>query len=230
MLRHLVLFDIDGTLLWPDSVGRASLEAALLRVFDTQGSLANYSLRGQTDRQIVSDVLAGEGISPDEIEARFDELCSVMAEEMVKLLPGHDVRPCDGGLSLVEKLRARGDVLLGLVTGNFQETAFLKLEAAGYRREHFRVGAYGAERANRAELPPLAVERAKQLTGQCFEGQAIVVVGDTPADIACAQSVSARTVAVATGWDSPEVLRSHSPDSLLPDLADTGEALTAILG
>jgi len=229
MLRYLVLFDIDGTLVWSDGAGKASLAAALQRVFGTQGRLAAYDLRGQTDRQIVSDVLAGEGISPEEIETRFEDLCGVMADELVALLPRHDVRPVTGGLQLVERLRAREDVLLGLVTGNFRETGYLKLEAAGYAREDFRVGAYGSERARRTDLPPLAVERARQLVGQRFAGQNVVVVGDTPADIACARSVNARTVAVATGWDSVETLRSHSPDSVLLDLTDTEQALAAIL-
>jgi phosphoglycolate phosphatase-like HAD superfamily hydrolase len=229
MLRYLVLFDIDGTLIWPDGVGKASLAAALQRVFGTQGSLAAYDLRGQTDRQIVPDVLAGEGISPEEIETRFEHFCGVMAEELMGLLPRHDVRPVTGGPQLVERLRAREDVLLGLVTGNFRETAYLKLEAAGYAPEDFHVGAYGSERAERADLPPLAVERAQQLSGQRFAGQNVVVVGDTPADIACARSVSARTVAVATGGHSVEALQSHSPDSVLADLTDTEQALAALL-
>jgi phosphoglycolate phosphatase-like HAD superfamily hydrolase len=229
MLRYLVLFDIDGTLLWPDGIGRASMTAALLRVYGTQGGIDGYNFGGKTDRNIVSDVLAGEDITPKDIDARFDELCRVMAEELTMRIPQHAIRPLAGGQQLVERLRAREDVLMGLVTGNCERTAFLKLEAANFVTEDLRVGAYGSERADRADLPPLAVERAWKLSGQRFEGSSIVVIGDTPADIACARSVNARTVAVASGWVPMETLGSHSPDVLLPDLSDTDKAIEAIL-
>lgn len=227
---RLVLFDVDGTLVWPDGVGRASITAALEKVYGTRGSVDSYNFAGNTDRQIVKDVLAGEGIPQEVIDARFDAVCRVMAEELVQILPRYDVRPCDGGLELIRRLDAREDVLVGLVTGNFEETAFVKLGAAGYDGDMFKVGAYGSEAADRAHLPPLAARRAEALTGRRFDGETIVVVGDTPADIACARSVSARTVAVATGWTPPEKLRAHSPDELLLSLADTDLALNAILG
>lgn len=229
-LRTLALFDIDGTLVWPDGAGRASLPAALHRVYGTQGGIDGVVLHGHTDRGIVAEALAAEGISQETIDAHFDTFCRALKEEMIARLPHHDIRACDGGLQLVERLRERGDVLLGLVTGNFHETAMLKLESAGYRPGDFRVGAYGSESANRADLPPLAVERAYELTGQRFEGPSIVVVGDTPADIACARSVNARTVAVATGRDSVGTLRQHAPDHALPNLVDTQQVLAAILG
>ena len=110
MSQYLVLFDIDGTLVWPDGLGKASMLAALERVYGTQGGLAAIDFHGQTDRQLVADALRSEGISQETIGTRFDEFLSALTEEMAARLPDHDLRACDGGLRLVEQLRARDDV------------------------------------------------------------------------------------------------------------------------
>ena len=229
MLRYLVLFDIDGTLVWSDGAGKAAMGAALQQVYGTQGNLDSLRLHGQTDRQIVYSVLKPEGFPTTAIDARFDQFCNLMTAELAARLPQHNLRPCDGGLALVKELGKRHDVMIGLVTGNFEQTAFLKLEAAGYRASDFRVGAYGSEHANRADLPPQAVERARAISGHRFVGNKIVIVGDTPDDISCGQSVAARSVAVATGMYSVEQLRAYNPDGLLPDLSDTHQAMAVIL-
>jgi phosphoglycolate phosphatase-like HAD superfamily hydrolase len=114
------------------------------------------------------------------------------------------------------------------VTGNIQETATIKLRHLGYRPEVFRVGAYGADSVDRNDLPPLAVERAYQLTGVRFSGEAIVIIGDTPADVICAQSVGARSIAVLTGWSERDALEAAQPDYLLDDLTNPEQVIRAI--
>ena len=120
-------------------------------------------------------------------------------------------------------------MLLGLVTGNMENTAPIKLRAAGINPGLFRVGGYGSDDGDRNRLPAIAARRAEALTGQRFPGRSIVVVGDTPADVACGKSVGAHTVAVATGVLPSETLQAAGPDHLLPGLSDVDAAMRAIL-
>lgn len=227
--RSLVLFDIDGTLVHSDGAGKASMLAAMRQVYGTEGGLATFSLHGMTDRQIVYHALADNGLSQSAIDSQFERLGNLMAQELRQAISSFDVRPCAGGLDLVQALKTRGDVLVGLVTGNFEATAYIKLAAAGYAPGDFFGGAFGSENADRNALPPLAVERAEKLSGQHFSGQSIVIVGDTPADIVCARSVKARVVAVAMGRHTPTDLAAHQPDVVLADFSDRGASLAAIL-
>jgi phosphoglycolate phosphatase len=154
---------------------------------------------------------------------------------MAQTVTERQVRACPGVLDLLSALRARHEVLLGLVTGNMEITAPIKLRAAGIEPGLFRVGGYGSDAADRNELPAIAAQRAEALTGARFAGRNIViagdivVVGDTPADVTCGQAVGARTVAVSTGYPSLQALQAAAPDVLLPDLANLETALQAIL-
>jgi phosphoglycolate phosphatase-like HAD superfamily hydrolase len=80
------------------------------------------------------------------------------------------------------------------------------------------VGAFGSDERERDRLPPIAVERARKLTGRSYEGEAVVIVGDTPADVRCARAVGAIAVAVATGPPGREALAAADPDFLLNSL------------
>ncbi|HQA68515.1 MAG TPA: haloacid dehalogenase-like hydrolase [Aggregatilineales bacterium] len=230
-LRYLVLFDIDGTLLWPDRAGRDSMRAALERVYGTAGPIDSFPFAGRTDSAIVRDLMAAAGIAEDIVQARFDELAATLEDEMhTRLADGrHNIRACPGALALVEALDARDDVLLGLLTGNLEPTARIKLAAAGYDPDMFRVGAFGGESPVRADLVPLAVERARALTGVDFRGKQIVVIGDTPEDVRCGEALGVQTVAVLTGWNTREELEAASPDVIFDDLTDTGAVIAAAL-
>jgi phosphoglycolate phosphatase-like HAD superfamily hydrolase len=139
------------------------------------------------------------------------------------------VRLCPGVPELLKVLSARDDVMLGLVTGNLENTAPIKLRTVGIDPGLFRVGGYGSDDSDRNNLPAIAAQRAEALTGQRFGKGSIIVVGDTPADVACGRAVGARTVAVATGFLGSEALAAENPDVLLKDLSDLETALRAIL-
>lgn len=230
-IKHLVLFDIDGTLLMPDGAGRASLKLALEQVYGTAGEIATFSLAGSLDRLTVRLLMTEAGIAPDVIWAGFPALSTIMEAELRRRITAgmHHVTPCPGGLELVAALAARDDVLLGLLTGNFHVTAAVKLEAAGYDPTVFRVGAFGDEAEDRAELPPLAIERGSALAGVRFEGRQVVIIGDTPSDIGCGRGVGARSIGVASGWTPRAELEAHHPHYLFDNLADTQAVLKAIL-
>mgnify|MGYP003729171301 CR=1 FL=1 len=229
-LNRLVLFDVDGTLLWPDGAGRASMKTALESVYGTAGLIESHDFAGRTDRDTVYTLLREAGLPDSLIWERFEQFGASMEAELKRRLALrlHDIRPCPGAQHLVSILAARDDVVVGLVTGNLKPIALLKLEAAGFDPSLFRVGAYGTESIDRAGLPPLAVERAAQITGVSFRGKQIVIVGDTPADVTCGRDLEARSIAVGTGWCERAELEAVSPDFYFQDLSDVEAVLGAI--
>src|SRR5574341_890632 len=230
-LKHLVLFDIDGTLLLPDGAGRAAMRAALEQVYGTPGGVDAWSFAGSLDRVTVRDLMTAAGIAPVVIWEHFAEFCTAMEADLRRRVVArlHNIRPCPGGPALIAALAAHPDVLLGLVTGNFRASALVKLEAAGYDASIFRIGAYGDEAEDRSDLVPLAVGRASQLAGVSFHGPQVVMIGDTPGDIRCGVGIGARSIAVATGWTPRDELARHQPHYLFDDLSDTQTVLDAIL-
>lgn len=227
----LVLFDIDGTLLWAGGAGHAAMRAALLEVYGTTGPFDSISLAGRTDRGVVHELLAHEGLSEAAVDARFDDMATAMIRHLGERLTSgdYDVRPCPGTAELLADLAARPRVMLGLLTGNMAPTARLKLKTVQIDPDLFVVGAYGDDHAERPELARLAIERASARAGRRFEGRQVVVIGDTPADVLCGEAFGVWTVAVLTGRHSREALAAAGADAILPDLADTQAALRAIL-
>ncbi len=226
---RLVLFDVDGTLVHSGGAGRRAMAAALarLRVPDPDA----YHYDGKTDPQIVRDLLEMAGHAGAAAEARMaDILAEYLAGLEQELASGPPARACPGIHELLDRLEARPDVVLGLLTGNVLPGAELKLKAAGLNPRRFRVGAYGSDHHHRPELPLVAQRRARELLGLTLEGGALVVVGDTPADIACARAAGARAVAVATGRYSVHDLQSHAPEAVVASFADVTAGLGAICG
>ncbi len=225
---RLILFDIDGTLINSSRIGRAALGQALLDVFGTAGALETYEFAGKTDRRIVREVMVAAGWPAAAIEARLPELDERMAAAGRSLFTTETVWPCPGVVDLLEALPRRGNVVLALLTGNIQQTAPLKLAAAGIDPGQFVAGAYGSDSLERDELFAIALQRAEAATGHPFSGREVIVMGDTPADIRCARSGGGLAIAVATGPYSGETLRAHQPDHLFPDLARTEDVLRAL--
>lgn len=226
---RLILFDVDGTLIYSNRAGRAAMVHALEEVFGTAGPVEDYSMAGKTDPLIISELLQAAGVPAHKVENGLSRVYDLMAAQGAAIFPEKGIRPCPGVPELLQALEAREDVLLGLVTGNIEHTAPLKLAAAGIDPAQFVVGAYGSDEKDRNRLPEIAMERARRLTGYPFAGADTVVVGDTPADILCARAANATAVAVATGTHSAATLSAYSPDHLMANLADTETVLRLLL-
>lgn len=225
----LVLFDIDGTLLWSNGAGRRAMMRALTTAFGTSGS-PDYRYDGKTDRQIVRDLMRMEGHTDDIIDARMtallDEYVTWLEEE---LRSGRThIERFRGVIELLDALEARADRRVGLLTGNIAVGASAKLRAVGIDPARFSVSAFGSDHEIRGELPAIAQRRAREELGLSVEGEAIVIIGDTPADILCGREIGARAIAVATGRFSVEELAAHGPAAVFPDLADTDAVMRAI--
>lgn len=229
---HLVLFDIDGTLLLTGHMGQTSASEALLKVFGTFGRMDDFYPGGRTIEGIFLDTLNDAGFSEDDYLKKRDDLYDDFFSKFQKRFDSgeHHVYPLPGALDLLEEMRVRNDFLLGLVTGNHKFTAQLKLQAAGIDPGWFKVGAFGNESHDRSDLLPLAQERAEKMTGLKFPGKLTIVVGDTTRDVNSAKSVGARSIAVATGTDGWELLESAEPDCIFPDLVDLQAVLDGISG
>lgn len=226
---RLLLFDIDGTLIRSNQAGRLALGAALQELFGTTGPLESYRMGGKTDARIVTDLLTAAGVPAREIERKLPQVFTAMAEHARRVYPEKGITACAGAEALLLELRRRDDVLLGLLTGNSYSTAPLKLLAAGIDVAQFRVGAFGSDDLDRNRLPALAIQRATQLTGLPWQGDNVVIIGDTPADVLCARAGKARAIAVATGWHAAGTLAQYHPDFLFDDLSDLGALLPALL-
>jgi phosphoglycolate phosphatase-like HAD superfamily hydrolase len=225
---QLILFDIDGTLLTAHGAGRLALAEAMRRIYGTAGDMDGYDLRGSTDPRIVRDLLSGAGIPGRRIEARLQQCFDAYVGILEGLLAnGHRVELMAGVADVVQALSRRSDALLGLLTGNIEAGARAKLRPTGLL-PLFRVGAYGSDDADRRKLPAIACERARALAGQAIPFDRVVVIGDTPRDVDCAQACGARAVAVATGHHSLAELECCRPDLLLPDFRDVKGVLAAL--
>jgi phosphoglycolate phosphatase-like HAD superfamily hydrolase len=227
---RIVLFDIDGTLLRSGGIGRLAMERALKGVFGSPGS-SEYRYDGKTDRQIVRDLMRLEGFSDDEIDVQMDELLAAYLSALEQELASgqRSVLLLDGVAELLDELDKEERVVLGLLTGNIHQGARAKLTAAGIDPARFRVAAFGSDHEFRPELPAVAQRRASELLGADIQGNRVIIIGDTPADIQCGEAIGARAIGVATGRFTVEQLSAYNPYAVFESLADTSAVLSSIM-
>ncbi len=227
--KVLVFFDIDGTLLLTDGAGRVAIRAALETVYGTSGHLDAYVFHGKTDPQIVVELMCGAGLEESEVRLRMAEVWPVYLEVLERELEvrraADRITLLPGVVVLLQALGEKEGVSLGLLTGNIEEGARLKLAAAGVASD-FLVGAYGSDSEDRAEVARVAQERSR-VDGTA--APAMIVVGDTPEDVACARAVNAAAIAVATGRHSVSELEETGADAVFEDFNDTKEVVDRIL-
>lgn len=227
----VVLFDIDGTLLWTDGAGRRAVFRALEEVYGAPAP-EKHEFDGKTDPQIIRELMRKGGVADDVIDARLNEALARYVEYLRRELDGedHTGKTYPGIGELLDALEARDDVLLGLLTGNVHDGATAKLEAVGISRHRFKVGAFGSDHHARPELPAIARARAEALLGHEVPGHDVVVIGDTPADMGCGAGIGARAIGVATGRYSVADLEACNAGTVFADLSATDAVVRAILG
>ncbi len=225
---HLLLFDIDGTLLHTNGLSKALFTRALS---ETAGVAIEWSYAqyfGQPDRHLARDLLARAGLSELEIQAALPRAFTRIGDLWSVEGPAAEMVVYPGVRRLLADLARRRDVLLGQLTANARPAARGKLRAAGLDEARFPLGADGDEADERDDLPALALARAAAYLGRPLLASDVVIIGDSPADIRCARAIGARSVAVATGRHTLADLAAYHPDALLPDLTDRRQTLTAL--
>lgn len=226
---RLFLFDVDGTLIVARGAGREAFNRALQAIYGTvTRNEAAYDFRGKTDPRILHDLMTDAGLSPREIAAREAEFYAAYVRELGAAIgDGRRVTVMPGIVELVHALGARDDAVVGLLTGNIEGGARVKLAPTGLWPS-FRVGAFGSDHIDRRELPAIACARARTVVGRDFAFERVTIIGDTPLDVDCARACGARAVAVATGFHPYDDLERCAPDLIFTNFADVPRALAAL--
>ncbi len=225
---HLILFDIDGTLVLTGGAGMRAMNRACEELVGHGKALDGVPVAGRTDWIILRDVLQRHGMALD--MERLEELRRRYVDHLAEEIqfPGKGVKDMMPGIrDLLDALQRREDVALGLLTGNFLEGARIKLEYFDLWK-YFRCGAFGGDAADRNALVPVAVRRARECGLPEIDPADVFVVGDTPHDIACAHAARATPVGVATGGYSVDQLRDCGADIVFRDLSNTDAFLNLL--
>ena len=226
-MKRLLLFDIDGTLIW-GGPAKGAFQLAMVETFGTAGDIDNFSFAGRTDPEIARGLMRGTGMPDAEIEAHFEPLWERYLGYLEARLPENPVDVLPGVPALLEALSGEEGIGMGLLTGNILRGARLKLGSAGLL-DHFHMGSYGSDHEERDELPAIALSRATEMWGVDFDPDHVVVVGDTPRDVACGKSEGLRTLAVATGHFDTDALRATGADHVVDDFTDTAATVSLLV-
>jgi phosphoglycolate phosphatase len=231
ILERLVLFDIDETITASDGAGRRAIGRALADTYGIDASKITLSMSGKTDPQILSEIFKAVEKSDVEItdmlnkkEEMFEIYLGLLEQEIknAKYFIVHE-----GVVELLDNLSDHQNGYLGLLTGNIERGARMKLEQFGLNR-YFPLGAYGSDHANRMELPDIATKRARDHFKIDFKPEQVVIIGDSIYDVLCAKGYGAKSIAVNTGKTSKEELVAQKPDYLFDNLSDTKGVMDAI--
>ncbi len=218
----LALFDIDATMLVTNRAGvRAMIETGEEMVgpgFHAEG----VSFAGNIDPLLVEELLIRNGAEAH--EGVIEEFRARYARRLESLLPRTGARALPGVAQLLDALEREDGVVLGVLTGNYPETGAMKLRAAGIDPSRFRVSVWGCDSphrpARRTHLPGVALERCARDV-RAIGADRVVIIGDTPHDVACAKVIGGRALGVATGSFSTAQLSEAGADLSVETLSDT---------
>lgn len=219
---------MDGTLVKVYGAGRKALEEAYAIVHGQQSVARHLDAEwfaGKTDLYIFREVALRAGIAPVDYDRRYSELESCYLGRLrdnVEAHPGKEILP--GIERLLEALTSRRHLLLGLMTGNLEGGARIKLEPWNLNR-FFLAGGFGSDALDRRDIGRIAHARFEERLGFSIRPEEVLVVGDTPADIAAARACGFKVLAVGSGWTDEADLRAAAPDHYFPDLSDTAAVL-----
>ncbi len=227
--HRLILFDIDATLIYTGGAGRRAMTRAFVETFGVENAFDGVPLPGRTDPEILGDAMARCSLNgrADLVAAFRAAYFRCLGDELGRLPPSARVLP--GVDVLLRRLAARAFLTTGLLTGNYSDTAELKLSRFGLWR-WFRCGAYGEDAVDRPGLVPVARRRADQIGRPVVAPADVIIVGDTPLDIECGKANGARTVAVATGGTPVAALAEAGADLAMDDLSDWGRFVEFVEG
>ena len=220
----LVLFDIDGTLVNCGPRVRGLFAQALTDVFGTCGDVDRYDFTGRTDPGIVIDLVTGAGLSREEVLEKLPRMRELYTGRLDAALDRREMQLLPGVVEILERLAAREDVELALLTGNWRPGARAKLSRFDLNR-FFPFGAFGCDGIDRSDLPPVALERAERKLGRRFQPAETLIVGDSIHDVSCAHAHGIPCLAVVTGRTGAEALQEAGADWVIDDLTQAGRAV-----
>ena len=205
----LVLFDIDGTLIRSGGAGVRAFEKTFAEIFGLKEATRQMKFAGRTDVSLVREAFRLFNVEPAEANfRRFFDNYPVFLEELLRTTNGG---VCEGIKAMIEQLEnAEERPVIGLLTGNIRRGAELKL--SHYQLwHHFKTGAFADDHEDRNCIASIARQRGEEMIGGKLKGEEIVVIGDTPLDVSCAQSIGAKVLAVGTGEYTAQDLAKLKP-------------------
>lgn len=211
-----ILFDVDGCLLSTGGAGARAWNAAFVQLHGVPGDIGQFTEAGMTDPEVARLTFTRVLERPPS-EPEMARLLAVYLERLegeVARSPGYRVMP--GVAALLPQLTAAG-ILLGVVSGALEAAVHIKL-GRGRLGRFFTVGGYGSDSSDRGELTRLAISRCSVVHGHAVAAERVLVVGDTPRDIAAAHAAGAIGVGVATGKYTVDQLRAAGADYVVPTL------------
>jgi phosphoglycolate phosphatase-like HAD superfamily hydrolase len=217
----LLLFDLDGTLMLTGGAGLRAFSSTAVELFGEKFSFDGVVTGGGLDPMLFREGAQRSGLTVnDDDHERFRDLFLVrLAEELVRSSAGVRVMP--GIITLLDDLRrCDNEVAIGLVTGNYTKAVPIKLGAVKIDHSWFHYNGFGDEADERAALVALAIERYHRARGDGLAAEDVIIIGDTPRDVACAKANGCLCLGVATGSTKVEQLREAGADLAVPDLAD----------
>ncbi len=210
------LFDIDGTLAnTRGGIHYNSFHTALREVYGCEGRIDPVPVHGNTDIGILRAALKYHGQLCDDFEALLPRARELMCVEVTRNAEKLEVELCPAIPELLNLLRNEGK-LLGVVTGNFEQIGWRKLERAGIRH-FFDFGAFSDQREKREDIFRHGVELAQRLRGS---DTSVCFIGDTPNDIRAAAQLGVPVIAVATGIYLQEELAREAPTLCIKTCAE----------
>jgi phosphoglycolate phosphatase-like HAD superfamily hydrolase len=225
-MDKLILFDIDKTLLKSGNLlHKAAFSQAFKEIFNIEASIDIVEHQGKTDQQIIIDVLRRRGIEESIVKERMADLIQAMVIFFENKVGDENSIVADGVVELLQTLNNK-KILIGLVTGNLEAIAWGKMKKAGLDN-YFKVGGFGSDDINRANLVKIAITKAENNFGFKFNNN-VFLVGDTPRDILAGQETGVKTIGVATGNYATTDLEKEEPDLVLKDLTQKDKILELI--
>lgn len=224
-MSKLILFDIDGTLISSGGAGTRALNKSFNEIFSIPDGFKGVRMAGKTDIEIMKEGMFRHNINPE------DKLVKKMVNGYIYHLGkeinnnGRHLKP--GIKEIINKLKNVDGFYLGLLTGNLEKGARLKLEPFGIN-SYFPFGAFGSDDENRNRLLPIALKKFSDIYKISIMPEDTVVIGDTPRDVACSKPFGAFSVVVATGPYSFEKLQNTGADLVLEDLRDQKRLIDSI--
>ncbi len=212
-----VLFDIDGTLIDSRGAGGAALGRALAEEFAI-ATPRTVPLHGQTDLGVFSQLLELNGLA--DTRENFERLSAAYFARLPQELQRRNGRILPGVRDILAELRGIDGCHVGLLTGNLPISAQMKLEHFGLWKA-FDFGIFGDLVAYRPDLSVPTMAAVNNRSGQEVPAECIIVVGDTPLDVALARAMRARCLAVCTGGFTADELMAAGACRAVEDLSHT---------
>ncbi len=221
----LVLFDIDGTLIWSGYAGSRALKKTFEKLYNISEPLKGINPDGMTDPQIIKEIFK-KNLNKEPDEKEIEEVFENYLYYLKETVWNKDYRVMEGVRELIIELKKLKEFIVGIATGNIYEGAKIKLLPSGLW-DLFEIGAFASDSEKREEILKIAKERAEKYK-KC-EIEKVIVIGDTPLDIIAAKKAGFISIGMATGNFKKEELEKFSPDFVFENFKDYRKIVSVLI-